>query len=276
VTVYSDEESIPDSESIIGYFMKLRHLDPGEAGSIFSNHAGLNPYGRITPVANPPGLLITESASMMRRLISLQQVVDVPFENADYVTDFVTLTYADASTVAQIVQATLTNRPEKPRVERETFSSGRNRRSDVDNDRVPPQVVADHRLNRVMVVAQADDFAYIVGLIEEWDKPVETNNTYELAMKYLYVDEVVPVLVDSVRDTGMGTTQLPGGGAISVRETPQASTQASALTGRSRQGIEVRETTTGNVESDQDTLGNPMENTAPISVSINKTRIVAD
>ncbi|MGY8690221.1 MAG: hypothetical protein ACKVHP_21105, partial [Verrucomicrobiales bacterium] len=274
--VYDEPGELPENDVVVEYFMRLEYLDPVEAGSIFTNHLGLNPYGRITPIISPAGLLITENSSIVRQLIQLKKVMDSPHAAAERTTSFVKVEYAEASVIAQIIQATLASRPEAPMLGDDTFSSGGRRNSRRSEEVTPPQIVADDRLNRIMIVAGPKDYKYITGLIREWDKPIDEANQIERSLKYLYVDEVLPVLVDILQDTGVGTTALPGGGSISTRQPPQASSAASTLTGRLRSGVQVRDTTTGTVAGEQDMLINPLENTAPISVSVGKTRIVAD
>ena len=276
IPVFDQAEDLPKNDVVVEYFMRLKHLDPVEAGSLFSNHVGLNPYGRITPVLNPAGLLIVENTSIIRQFVRLQGVLDIAGSDSKAVTEFVKLEYAEATVVAQIIQATLRNRPERPRRSDNTFSSGGRRRGDSSDQEETAQVVADDRLNRIMIVAKPVDHAYILTLIDEWDRPIDTSNTLERPVKYLYVDEVLPVLVDVLQDTGVGSSSLPGGGSVSTRQTPQASTQASTLTGRLRRGVEVRDTAAGSVSGEQDMLVSPLDNTAPISVSIGKTRLVAD
>ncbi len=274
--VLDASDTLPENDVVIEYFMRLDHIDPVEAASMFTNHLGLNPYGRITPVISPAGLLITENSSIVRQLILLKEVVDLEHEKAESVTEFVKVEYAEATIIAQIIQATLSNRPDKPAASDDTFSSGGRRSHRRSDDPDPPQVVADDRLNRIMIVASPKDYQYILGLIKEWDKPIEESRQVERPLKYLYVDEVLPVLVDVLQDTGTGSSSLPGGGTISTRQAPQASSAASTLTGRIRRGVQVRDTTTGSVAGEQDMLINPLDNTAPISVSVGKTRIVAD
>ncbi len=274
--VYDDPADLPENDVVIEYFMRLENLDPVEAGSMFTNHLGLNPYGRITPVISPAGLMITENSSIVRQLIQLKNVIDKPHDQAKRVTEFVKIEYAEATVLAQIIQATLANRPERPAAGDDTFSSGGRRNRSRSDDESRPQVVADDRLNRIMIVANQKDYQYVMGLIREWDKPIDGSNQLERPLKYLYVDEALPVLVDVLQDTGVGVSALPGGGTITTRQAPQASSAASTLTGRIRRGVQVRDTAAGSVAGEQDMLINPLENTAPISVSVGKTRIIGD
>ncbi len=276
IAVYDDPTDLPVNNSVVEYFMRLEHLDPLEAASVFSNHVGLNPYGRITPVMSPSGLLITENTALIRQLLQFKKVMDKPHERSKQITEFVKVEYAEATVIAQIIQATLANREDPPAASEDTFSSGGRRNRVRTDDEPEPQVVADDRLNRIMIVAFPEDHAYILSLIAEWDQPISDSNQIERPLKYLYVDEALPVLVDVLQDTGVGSTALPGGGRITTRQPPTASTAASTLTGRLRRGVQVRDTTTGSVAGEQDMLINPLDNTAPLSVSVGKTRIIAD
>ena len=107
VKFYQSVNDLPDNETLVSYFMKLDHMDPTLAAQTLGNHVGLSIYGRMTPVSTPPGLLITESAAMVRQLISIKEVIDSADTANALITKFIPLKYADAATVAQIVQATL-------------------------------------------------------------------------------------------------------------------------------------------------------------------------
>jgi type II secretory pathway component GspD/PulD (secretin) len=107
VNFYTSEKDIPEGETLITYFMKLDFLDPTEGQEILANHIGLNVYGRITPVLTPPGLLITESATIVKQLISIRAAIDVGDTGSSLVTKFIPVVYADAGTVAQIIQSTI-------------------------------------------------------------------------------------------------------------------------------------------------------------------------
>jgi general secretion pathway protein D len=108
VTFYTSPKDIPDNESIVSYFMKLDNLSPEDAATMFSGHVGLGAYGRITAVTTPPGLLITESATVVKQLISIREAIDVGDTGSSLVTKFIPIQYGDAATIAQIIQATLT------------------------------------------------------------------------------------------------------------------------------------------------------------------------
>lgn len=343
VNFYTKPDDLPDGETLVTYFMKLDFVDPTEAQEILANHVGLNVYGRITPVLTPPGLLITESATIVKQLISIRQAIDVGDTGSSLITKFIPVKHADAATVAQIIQATIsaqaseretkgikTSRGEAqpgPRREGDSGSSSSSQRSsssDRGNEQPRPnpifyngqwiyppsgggtsaapssQVVADTRLNQILVVATPEDFTYISSLISEFDKPLDIEEPYERRLKYAAAIDVLAALVDTLKEATTGATQLPGGGTLQGGASSQTllTTSRSQLTGgRSTTGtrggtvtssvsgggggVSADGTATGGTASTgiggrADVIQGPTEDNAPISVLVNKTRIVAD
>ena len=276
--VYKSEDELPKNKMVAMYFMKLDHLDPMEAGTVMANHVGLNTFGRITPVQTPRGLIITESADTIRQLIHFKDVIDRPDMSSQRDVYYVDLEHAEATVVSQIIQATFASRPDKAAIVEETIMEGRDRDAERFRPSAPPQVIADDRLNRLMIVASRADYEEIMAMVKRFDQPSKLPETLERPLKYIFVDEVLPVIAEVLQDAGVGTSPLPGGGSVTVRQQPRASTPASTLTGTVRRGVQVRENA-GVVPGGggrQDQLISPLENTAPVSVKIGKTHLIAD
>jgi len=319
VKFYQSPNDLPDNETLVSYFMKLEHMDPTLAAQTLGNHVGLSIYGRMTPVSTPPGLLITESAAMVRQLISIKEVIDAEDAANALVTKFIPLRYADAATVAQIVQATLdaqaqdkeqkglttirgsgpismrgssSSSPPPPSPQPQMpSSSGGSASTAQKKPEAKSQVVADPRLNQLLVVSEPLLYPYIASLIAEFDRPVDVPVAYERKLKNVYSIDVLGVLADLLKDTGKTTSQLPGGGTLSVGQQQLVSTSSSLITGRSsstssqRGGTISRTGTTGTTgdgttgavgSSRPDQLVESTQDNAPISVLVNKTRIIAD
>lgn len=330
VKFYMDEKQLPDGETLVTYFMKLQHLTPEEAGTILASHVGLNVYGRITPVTTPPGLLITESSTIVKQLIAIREVIDSTETTSPLITKFVKLEYADAATVSQIIQATLDAQAKEKESKglttiRGSAQSERGRSSDrgpgsppsssqsapqpsssggggntVSNHNIAlptpaSQVVADPRLNQILIVSTPEDYAYITSLIVEFDKPVEVPEPYERRLKYAFCVDVLSSLVDILKDATSATaSQLPGGGTLNLQQQqPLTSSSAQLLSGRNTTNARGARlaggsgattstdggtgTTTGGASSTRpDQLIPPTEDNAPISVLVNKTRVIAD
>lgn len=312
IVIYTADDELPTGQTLIGYFMELDHISPEDAATLFGNHVLLNEYGRITPVSEPSGLLITEGSSIVRQLVQLKRIIDVPTESATLLTEFVQLEYAEANVVAQILQAAMDARQEererqselgrtvsgeKPREDNNGGNNGGNgnnnaRREQQNNnnsanegsgigtaDQPAAQLIPDDRLNRIMVVATPSDAAEILQLIKEFDQPLDAQKPIERPLNYVKANDILPVIVDVLQDTGTGQTQLPGGRQIDTRPSPVTSSQLTSLTGtRNTQNNQNRnaDTSTEEVGGRADQIAFPINDIAPISVLVGKTRIIAD
>jgi type II secretion system protein D len=324
VTFYQSPLDIPEGETLVTYFMALNNLPPEDAAQMLANHVGLSVYGRMTPVLTPPGLLITESATIVRQLISIKDAIDLPSNASSLITKFIPLVYADATVVAQIVQATVSAQAQEQESKglstlRGTPSSagggdGQDRSSkdssrsnsnpppspggvqQVGGNRAAPepvissQVVADARLNQILVVAPPEDYTYIASLIAQFDQPLQLEEPYERPLKYASAVDILPALVDILQEASAGTTQLPGGGSLTAQRSQAVASSSSQLLGGVRssttRGGQI--TSTGGAAADDigtgatsigsrpDLIQGPTEDNAPVSILIDKTRIVAD
>ena len=308
--IYTSPGDLPAGESLVGYFMALNYISPEEAATIFGNHIALNEFGRITPVATPQGLLITESSSIVRQLIRLQAIIDAPTESAMLLTSFVKLEYAEANVVAQIIQAALDARAEEAlrlSEQGKTISGERPKENNNNNngsnnnqqrgnaqqqekvqdpntgigtaDQPAAQLIPDDRLNRIMVVATPTDAAYILELVKEFDQATDAPEPVERALHHVKANDVLPVIIDVLQDTGTGQTILPGGRTIDTRPTPVVSSQIASLTGANNTNNQANTRTNATTDQDAgrpDQLAFSTDEVAPISVLIGKTRVIAD
>jgi general secretion pathway protein D len=154
------------------------------------------------------------------------------------------------------------------------------------------QVVADTRLNQILVVASTADYTYIASMIAEFDKPLKVDVPYERKLKYAAAVDVMAAVVDLLTEPTGGTTSLPGGGSLqSQRQQSFASTSSQLLGGRTTTGTrggqvlstagggtsdDTAGATGGSTASRADLIQGPSEDNAPISVLVGKTRVVAD
>ena len=149
-------------------------------------------------------------------------------------------------------------------------------------DQPAAQLIPDDRLNRIMIVASPTDAAYVLELIREFDKPLENHQPVERKLRYVKANDILPVLVDVLQDTGTGETMLPGGRQIQTRPTPVTSSQLATLTGtnRTQQNNQNRNqqssSSTSEVGGREDQIAFPLDDVAPISVLVGKTRVIAD
>ena len=300
VVIYTDPNALPNGDSLVGFFLELEFISPEEAATIFGNHVVLNEFGRITPVSSPSGLLITETTPIVRQLIRLAQIIDMPTEDAPLLTQFIHLDYAQANVVAQIIQAAMDARMEERERQSESGKTISGQRVDPKKpvpkttakansasngvgtaDQPAAQLIPDDRLNRIMVVASPSDVAYILDMIAEFDQPLESVTPLERPLEHAKVIDILPVIVDVLQDTGTGQTQLPGGRQIDTRPTPVTSSQLATLTGATsgaanNQNRNVDAGGDSEVGGRTDQIAFPVDDVAPISVLVGKTRLIAD
>jgi general secretion pathway protein D len=279
LSVNMSPEDLPTGHSMASYFLKLQHLDPSEAASTLWSHVGLNSFGRLTPVASPPGILITENADNIRQLLRVASILDVPQDQSNLRTEFYPLKFADAVIVGQILTSTFTTRTTQliPPVTSATLGDATTAARVPARlvTAVPPRVVADDRLNRIMLVAQESDHAYARRLIEEFDQPIKELAPLERRLRYVFVDQVLPVLADILQDTGSGSSTMAGGEVVRTRRPPTASSDPATLAGRPRRATSQKEASNAPIGY-EDQLLPPEETAPPLSILVGKTRLVAD
>lgn len=273
IPIYANPNNLPVGEQVVSYFMPLRHLTPAEAVPIFQQAAPPHPYGVYVPVNNAQAVIITENSSVIRQLIALQELIDVP--PAKMISQFVTLTRTDAVTVAEAITKLLETRKTgaaqagapaagtPPEVEA-LFNQGAQA-----SDKNPTlygsdvKLVPDPRTNRILVITKPSSFAYIKNLIEEFDSATELAEPLELQLKYISASELLPILQDLLKEDEKQTTSTPttaGARTPTDRQQPTASPTASA-----EGALNL-----------SDRLAAPSEIQAPEAITVGKTRIIAD
>src|ERR1700751_5898390 len=101
VRLYTGPESIPDGEQVISYYMPFKYISASDALTVFQTHILPRAYTSFVPINSAQALLITESTSVIRQLVALQALIDVP--PAKTVSEFVPLVRADAERVAETI-----------------------------------------------------------------------------------------------------------------------------------------------------------------------------
>src|ERR1700676_5471411 len=98
VRLFTGAESIPEGEQVISYYMPFKYITASEALTVFQTHILPRAYTSFVPINSAQALLITESTTVIRQLIALQQLIDLP--PAKTVSQFIPLVRAGAERVA--------------------------------------------------------------------------------------------------------------------------------------------------------------------------------
>ena len=265
VALYAHEAQLPSEDQVVSYFMPLRYLSADEAVKIFTPYATVRPFGSIIPIPNANAVVITENTPLIRRLIALQKLIDIPGQKM--MTDFVPLQRADAERVAEIVTGLLGDDGKEAPSPAPAPASSPNAEAAPSSPPVQMslptpkvQIKADTRTNRIVVIAPESKMPYLRKLILEMDVAVDMEEPLERRLKFVSAEEVLPVLANILSEGGKG-------GEKESIQIPQGNTQRAQPSSGGGSG------STGSSKPDK--LQDPNQNTAPISITVGNSRIIA-
>lgn len=296
VQVYNENTPLPQTDIVITYVMTLDHIKPDQALNIFTQVIGqFGPYGSIAPVPNASAIVITEKASLIQSLIELQQTIDVP--GSVQSTRFIKVNYAD---VTEIVE-TLTNLLSAQQGADGTAPSGGGNpipaatSSTGGGEATPVQILPDPRTNRIFAMGRPVDLLFVEGLVREFDVPTNEKIFLRRKLRFLTVSEFLPIASDAITRAFSGTGDAGGGGAAGNRTTGN---RTSSLNRNRTQNTNNRSgfgnSSTGGRNNSfggggiggggfggggiggGNALGNPQISSAPESVLVGRTLLVAD
>ncbi len=289
VTLYANASSLPAGEEVVSYFMQLRYITPDEAFPIFQNHVPLHSYGSIVPVPTAQALLITENSTIIRQLVALRELIDVP--PAEVVTEFVQLNRANAERVAESINQLLEARKAGLATTGRPGGGG--------GGAVPPppdgsgnvpvavpsggtnltpsglalsdaQVLADPRTNRIIIMTRPLNLVYLRSLVLRFDEAVDLMDPFERSLRYVAASDVLPVLGALLAETEEDRSRVPTSpqdGGDSRQANTGGGGRGGGLGGGSGSGVG------GNIE---DRLAAPTGSTAPESINVGSTTLIAD
>ena len=287
VHLYAGPEGLPEADQVISYYMPFRYVTANEALTVFQTHILPRAYTAFVPVNSSQALLITESTSVIRQLITLQQLIDVPPTRV--VTEFVHLVRADAERVAETLNKLLgaegASRPA-------SAGPGPQQAAAVAPITTPEggllgsnaQLIPDTRTNRILIVCRPHSLAYLRQLVVEFDQAAVSFRPLEYRLRYVSAGEVLPVLADLLTEeqgrNAQGVTpsqqlqqnQPQGGQNRGANLFGGTSSSSSSYAG----GYNPTGGSAGSVGAGQDLLQEPNEQLGPQAVIVGKTRIISD
>lgn len=294
--VFTTPFQLPDSDQIVTYIMPLSFLSSDAAAEMFTNIVQLHPYGKITPLQNASAVVITENASVIRRLVELRDHLDVsPTQTLDRAFQ---LERADAEDVVEALidvlgldqessgagaapapngqppvpnPNNLVNSPDAANLPSQNRGSAAFTKANAPK----PRVRAIPRANRVLVVASPQDMSYIESIISHLDAPVETSSLLRRQLRYISVSDFLKIASDVIL-RGLGNEDSQGSQISGSEENDQArfgDSQTNNTTG-DQSGLGGR----GSSGGSSGDLGNAGADqaAAPQSVVIDKTLLIAD
>ncbi|MDZ4743698.1 MAG: secretin N-terminal domain-containing protein [Verrucomicrobiota bacterium] len=272
IPFYADATSLPSGDTMVDYYMPFKYITVNEAMQIFTAYlqGGATPP-QIVPVQNTQAVIITDKASNMRKLIEVQKQIDVP--PAKVISEFVTLERADAERVVEIITKILDNREQQsggaplgpPGAPGATIAGSNISQTEKGLVAGTVKLIPDPRTNRIFVSARPVSFPYIKQLIQEFDKSIKLVPPLEYPLKFIPAGEVLPLLESTLSENKDQQTTSSGNLAPTNVNRPQSSAP------RAGGGSADRQLADG-----MEALAEPNGDTAPQSITIGKTRIIAD
>ena len=291
IRLFTTPDSLPEGEQIVSYYMPLSYISATEALAVFQTHVLPRAYTAFVPVNSAQAVVITENTSVIKELIALKQLIDVP--PAATATEFVQLIRADAEKVTDTLNKLLENQtkgagaqtPNTPGNVQVNYGMGS---SGIGG--LQAQLVADARTNRILIVTRPQNMPQLRGLIQSFDQANLAEKPLEYRLRYVSAGDVLPVLKDllsegSEKDNGQGSTS---GGTQGQQQQPQqqrsvnlsSSSSGGGGTGGSSSyagGYSSSNSTGGSgSQAGQDLLQEPNEQLGPQAIVVGKTRVISD
>jgi type II secretion system protein D len=286
VFLFTNESELPDGEVVASYVLPLTHLAASDAVEIFNQFIVLHPYGSMVavPVANQ--VVITENSTLIRRLIDVKNLIDIPAPEKK--SEFITLAQANADRVVELITTILEKRQEGASGGSGKAATGQAAQPPVPGLQAPAggatgvtisggksgfagdiQLIADTRTNRILVIASPFDFTAIQALIQQFDIAVELTDPYEHPLNYVAATDMLQILGDMLKEEGDEGGDSAAGGSQSTGKVSGGIGTGGAVAG----GASSSSSSSGRKA---DVLSEPGEEQAAESLIVGKTKLIAD
>jgi hypothetical protein len=161
-------------------------------------------YGAYIPAPTAQAVIITENAAVVRELIALKELIDVP--PARVTSEFVQLTRADAEKVADLLNKLLQDKKDSAQPAGAEGPVGVpanvGTAAPLSNERDllsgPAQIVADPRSNRILIVTRPVNMPFLKQMIAELDRPDTFMEPHRRELKYVLAQDILPALAGSL------------------------------------------------------------------------------
>jgi len=279
IQLYANAADLPVNDAVVSYYMPFDYIDPKEASAIFTSDIPPHPYGAYVVAPSAQALIITENASVVRELIGLKELIDIP--PARVATEFIQLDRADAEKTADLLTKLLEPKNNSGGAPGDNSFGARadlDRKEPLFNERNllsgPVQIVPITRSNQLLIVTRPVNMPFLKQLISQLDQADDFMLPQRRALKYVLAQDILPALEASLAEGKDEEDQIKkDGGANPAGNNAATQAQNQPVANNSNAGSNG---STGNVTSVTPPLTAPTENNIPTIVTIGKTRILAD
>jgi general secretion pathway protein D len=298
VPVFTEDDPLPQGDAVISYVMKLDHIKPDEAVRTFTQIIGqFGAFGSIAAVPNAAAVIITENTSLIRKLIDIRVQIDKP---SSLVTNrFINVKFADVTELATTLNEMLGNQqetkltagiqraPQTPGIVNDVTAINKDPGGSSSGEETPLQIIPDARTNRIVAIGRPVDILFIEGLIDQFDVESDQRNFLRRKLQFLAVADFLPIAGDALTRAFSGTgtsgadaTNPPQPGASRNTSTRQQTGNFSNNNTNNRNtsnsGFGGMGNSGGSSANRGDSLQEPDANSAPVSLLVGRTLLVAD
>ncbi len=298
------EGDIADTDHLVSRIVELKHLEIAEAQNTIQNL--LHAYGKSLPLERVNCLLITESASNLKRILEILAVIDQPLESREELRLF-PIRHAKASEIQSKIEAIIADVQAKEtarsQLVRQQLAAARLPQPFQPLQPVPApsqptvvdvaqpalerglirskvKMVADDRINTLIVITRPEQFAFFDNIIKALDQQIEPDVGIKVfALEYADAKDVVTVLNNLLGGTGKtdskaGPASAPMPAALPGLPAAQPAGQTSAAkTARTPSGeIQI----TGKLSSDVKIIADPRINSLLVMATKTDMAVIED
>jgi len=277
VKLYANAADLPTTDAIVSYYMPLNYINPQEAAGIFTQVAPVHQYGAYVPAPSAQAVVLTENVSVIRQLIALKELIDVP--PARVSSEWIQLNRADSDKVADILNKMLGLGPTGAPAAQAgpggavavppTLGNGEPLSNEKNLISGTAQILSDPRSNRLLVITRPVNLPFLEQMIGQLDQADIFMVPQRRALKYVLAQDILPALEASLAQGKDEEDQLKKDEQAAQNQPQAGSPQPTSTAGASSGG-------TGSVAAITPQLATPTENDVPTVVTIGKTRLLAD
>ena len=282
IKLYANADALPQGDEVVSYYMPLNYISPTEAAGIFALEAPVHPYGAYIPAPTAQAVIVTEGADVVRELIGLKELIDVPPANVTSV--FVPLERADAEKVADLINKLLEPKKDAQPTPggQVAVPAGLGNAAPLSNERDllsgPATIEADPRSNRILIVTRPVNLPFLRQLIAELDRPDNFIQPQRRALKYVLAQDILPALAGAIAQGKEEEDQASKASALASSSKDnsnpvQGSSPSTANSSSTLANGNGGQSTAGNEEQ---ALTDPTTNNVPSILTIGKTHLLAD
>lgn len=264
VRLYANASDLPAQDQVVSYYMSLSYINPEEAKAIFDQQAPVHSYGSYVPAPSAQAVILTENTSVLRQLIALRELIDVP--PAQVKTEFIQLHRADAEKVAEILNNLIASK-QQPTINLPGSRGQSSAQAGLISGSA--EIIPDPRSNRLLIATRPVNMALLRQLAVELDQPDDFLTPQNRPLKYVLAGDILPALEAAL---AQGKDELTEIKAPTAGNTPSSNTTTVGNAGVVNSGSSSG-ATISNITAP---LQAPAENNAPTVATIGKTRLLAD